>query len=137
MPPDGTQWAQDGTCHKARNGADSKPWYGTDCGQRACQGGGSNPTQLGSADLSGGPPLERIPPLPQGPMSSQRPFARGPAPAVALGDSQMALLLNPMERDRLGLIHSDVFTGIGSWPEVASEVGIATTSECELQPAQR
>ena len=42
-----------------------------------------------------------------------------------------------MEREQLELVHADVFTGVGSWPEVASEVGVTPTHACELQPAQR
>ena len=63
----------------------------------------------------------------------------GPSQAVAFAHTrlQLAILLHAQQRDELGLLHSDVFTGIGSWHEVASEVGIPTTNACELQPAQR
>ena len=137
IAPSGAQWAQDGTCRQARNGAGSTPRYGTACGQRTSQGVGSNPTQPGSADFPGGPPLGGIPPLPHGPMLTLPPTSVGPAPVVAPEASQLDLLLHPMERGKLELIHSDVFTGVGSWPEVASEVGITPTNACELQPAQR
>ena len=85
---DGDLWAQDDTCHQARNGADSKPWYGTDCGQRTYQGERSNPKQPGMSDFSGGPSLERIPPLPQAPISPLHIARQSPQQPVWIDTAQ-------------------------------------------------
>ena len=134
--PKRVRWAQDGPVSQARNGDGSTLRLVPPAGRGPARVR-SNPTQPGHADFPGGLPLGRIPPLPHEPTLALPPSSVGAAPAAVPEASQLDPLLHPMEREQLELIHADVFTGVGSWPEVASEVGVTPTHACELQPAQR